>query len=64
MFGVVVSVLAVVHEKIEQLPTTRNNMQQGIQHATCNIQQCWELLADKVASVNIGQEFTLSRKAP
>ena len=40
MFGVLVSVLAVVHEKIEQLSTTRNNMQQGMQHATCNIQQC------------------------
>ena len=30
--------------------TTRNNMQQGVQtNATCNIQQCWELLG--VASV-------------
>ena len=26
----------------QQLPTTRNNMQQN---ATCNIEQCWELLA-------------------
>ena len=27
--------------------TTSNNMQQGVQsNATCNIQQCWELLAN------------------
>ena len=33
-------------------PTTRNSMQQGVRtDATCNIQQCWELLADRVASV-------------
>ena len=32
--------------------TTSNNMQQGVQtDATCNIQQCWELLANNVASV-------------
>ena len=34
---------------------TRNNMQQqqGVQtNATCNIQQCWELLANNVASVS------------
>ena len=30
--------------------TTSNNMQQGVQtDATCNIQQCWELLANNVA---------------
>ena len=35
--------------------TTRNNMQQGVQtDATCNIQQCWELLANDVASVCTG----------
>ena len=29
----------------QQLPTTRNNMQQVVQTDTiCNIQQCWELL--------------------
>ena len=29
----------------QQLPTTRNNMQQVVQtDAICNIQQCWELL--------------------
>ena len=32
--------------------TTRNNMQQRAQtDATCNIQQCWELLVNNVASV-------------
>ena len=32
--------------------TTSNNMQQGVQtDATCNIQQCWELLVNNVASV-------------
>jgi len=31
---------------------TSNHMQQGVQtDATCNIQQCWELLANNVASV-------------
>ena len=35
--------------------TTSNNMQQGVQKdATCNIQQCWELLANNVASVCTG----------
>ena len=30
-------------------------MQQGVQtDATCNIQQCWELLANNVASVCTG----------
>ena len=33
-------------------PTTRNYMQQGVRtDATCNIQQCWELLANRFASV-------------
>ena len=32
--------------------TTPNNMQEGVQtDATCNIQQCWELLVNNVASV-------------
>ena len=31
---------------------TRNNMQRGVlTDATCNIQQCWEMLANNVASV-------------
>ena len=35
--------------------TTRNNIQQGVQtDATCNTQQCWELLANNVASVCSG----------
>ena len=34
---------------------SRNNVQQGVQKdVTCNIQQCWELLADDVASVCSG----------
>ena len=31
--------------------TTSTNMQQGVQTATCNIQQCLELLVNNVASV-------------
>ena len=39
----------------QQLPTTHNNMQQGVQtDATCNIQQCWELLANEGASIYTG----------
>ena len=39
----------------QQPPTTRNNMQQGVQmEATCNIQQCWELLANIDAPVCTG----------
>ena len=35
--------------------TTPNNMQQGVQtNETCNIQQCWELLAYNVAVVSTG----------
>ena len=35
-----------------QTPTTRNNMQQGVQmDTTCNIPQCWELLANTVVSI-------------
>ena len=35
--------------------TARNNMQQGVQtDATCNIQQCWELLPNNIASVCTG----------
>ena len=37
---------------VQQHATTFNNMQQGVQtDATCNIQQCWELLLNNVASV-------------
>ena len=39
-------------EKFDRFQTLRNNMQQGVQtDATCNIQQCWELLVNNVASV-------------
>ena len=42
-------------EKFDRFQTLRNNMQQGVQtDATCNIQQCWELLANNVASVCTG----------
>ena len=38
-----------------QVQTLRNNIQQGVQiDATCNIQQCRELLANNVASVCTG----------
>ena len=40
----------------KQLPTSRNNMQQGVQ--TCNIQQYWELLANNVASVCTGLKLS------
>ena len=36
----------------QQLPTKRNNMSKDLQtDATFDIQQCWELLANNVASV-------------
>ena len=42
-------------EKFDWFQTLRNNMQQGVQtDATCNIQQCWKLLANNVASVCTG----------
>ena len=42
-------------EKFDQFQTLRYNMQQGAQtDATCNIQQCWELVANNVASVCTG----------
>ena len=45
MLGVVASVFAVVCKPMRQLPTTRNNIQQGVQtDATCSIQQCCVLL--------------------
>ena len=52
MLGVVLSVLVVVYKRVQQLPTTRTNKQQGVQtDATCKIQQRWELLANDAASV-------------
>ena len=57
MLGVVASVFAVLCKRMQQFPATRNNMQQrGLQtDATCSIQQCWELLANNVASVSMWQ---------
>ena len=35
--------------------TTHNNLQQGVQtDAHCEIQQCWELLANNVACISLG----------
>ena len=43
--------------------TTSNNMKQGVQtDATCNIQQCWELLANNVASVSTGPKTEGSKE--
>ena len=40
---------------VQQHAATSNNMQHGVQtDATCNIQQCWELLPNNVASVCMG----------
>ena len=40
--------------------TTSNNMQQGVQtDATCNIQQCWELLTNNAASVCTRLQVTI-----
>ena len=40
--------------------TTPNNMQQGVQtDAKCNIQHCWEFLANNVASVCTGLNWEL-----
>ena len=40
--------------------TTFNNMQQGVQtDATCNIQQCWELLTNNAASVCTRLQVTI-----
>ena len=37
---------------MQQLSTTRDNRQQGVQtDATCTIQQCWGLLANNITSV-------------
>ena len=49
---------------LQQLPTTRNNIQLSVQtDATYNIQQCWELLANNVVSACTGlQLFSLPLK--
>ena len=44
-------------EKFDRYQTLRNDMQQGVQtDTTCNIQQCWELLANNVASLCTGRK--------
>jgi len=41
--------VAVVYKRMQELPPARYNMQQGVQtDGTCNIQQCWDLLANNV----------------
>ena len=55
MLGVVGWKVWPVSNFAQQHATTSNNMQQGVQtDTTCNIQQCWELLANNVASVCAG----------
>ena len=50
-------------EKFDRFQTLRNNMQQGVQtDATCNIQQCRELLANNVASVCTGLNNNAQKK--
>ena len=52
MLGVVGWKVWPVSNFAQQHATTSNNMQQGVQtDVTCNIQQCWELLVNNVASV-------------
>ena len=42
-------------DRFQTLRKTHNNMQQGVPtDAVCNIQQCWELLTNNVASVCTG----------
>ena len=46
----------------QQLRTTRNNMQQGMQmNAACDIQQCGESLANNVASVFTGKLYVMNQ---
>ena len=52
MLGVIGWKVWPVSNSAQQHATTSNNMQQGEQtDATCNIQQCWELLVNNVAFV-------------
>ena len=55
MLGVVGSKVWPVSSFAQQLRTAHNNTQQSVQtDTTCNIQKCWELLANIVASVCMG----------
>ena len=54
-WGLLVLYVALVWKRMQQIPTTRNNMQQGVQtDVTCKIQQCWTFFANNVASVCMG----------
>ena len=58
MLGVVAWKVWPVSNFLQQHATTSKNMQQGVQtDATCNIQQCWELLANNVASICTGLQI-------
>ena len=60
MLGIVGWKVWLVSNFVQQHATTSNNLQQCVQtDATCNFQQCWELLASNVASVWTG--FTCRR---
>ena len=55
MLGGIVSKVWPVSSFEQQLPTTRNNLQQSVQtDATCNTQYCLESLANNVAFVSMG----------
>ena len=60
MLGVVGWNVWPVSNFAQEHATTSNNMQQGVQtDATSNIQQCWELLANNVASVCFTRQETI-----
>ena len=63
MLGVVGWKVWPVSNFAQQHATTSNNMQQGVQtDVTCNIQQCWELLANNVGSFCTGLKTQSSSK--
>ena len=65
MLGVVGWKVWPVSNFAQQHAATCNNMQQGVQtSATCNIQQCWELLVNNVASVCTQPNAKTSRFRP
>ena len=65
MLGVVGWKVWRVSNFVQQRATTSNNIQHGVQtDATCNIQQCWELLANNVASVCTGLKAQTRKRLP
>ena len=63
MLGFVASKGWLVSNFAQQLITTRNNMQQGVQtDATCSIQQGWEMLANNVVFVCKGLYWSAGSK--